>query len=36
MCEAVDNNCNGSRLPYLVVGTGIGAGLGALIGRVAD
>jgi hypothetical protein len=36
MCEAVDNNCSGSRLPYLVVGTGIGAGLGALIGSVAD
>jgi hypothetical protein len=36
ICEAVDNDCNGSRLPYLVLGTGLGAGLGALIGSIAD
>jgi hypothetical protein len=36
MCEAVDNQCYGSRMPYLVVGTGLGAGLGALIGGIAD
>ena len=36
MCEAVDNRCNGSRVPYLVFGTSIGAGLGALIGSAAD
>jgi hypothetical protein len=36
MCEAVDNQCDGSRMPYLVVGTGLGAGLGALIGSIAD
>jgi hypothetical protein len=36
MCEAVDNDCNGSRFPYLAIGTGVGGGLGALIGSVAD
>jgi ABC-type nitrate/sulfonate/bicarbonate transport system permease component len=36
ICEAVDNNCSNSRMPYLVIGTGLGASLGALIGSVAD
>jgi hypothetical protein len=36
ICEAVDNDCSNSRLPYLAIGTGVGAGLGALIGSVAD
>jgi hypothetical protein len=36
MCEAVDNNCDNSRFPYLAIGTGVGGGLGALIGSVAD
>jgi hypothetical protein len=36
MCEAVDNDCSGSRTPYLVFGASIGAGLGALIGSVAE
>jgi len=36
MCEAVDNHCAGSRVPSLVFGTSIGAGLGALIGYAAD
>jgi hypothetical protein len=36
MCEAVDNDCADSRLPYLAIGTGLGGGLGALIGSVAD
>ena len=36
MCEAVDNDCAGSRFPYLAIGTGVGGGLGALIGSVAD
>ena len=38
MCEAVDNDCNGSRFPYLAIGTGtgVGGGLGALMGSVAD
>ncbi len=36
MCEAVDNDCSGSRFPYIAVGTGVGGGLGALIGSLAD
>jgi hypothetical protein len=37
MCEVVvDNDCSGSRFPYLAIGTGVGDGLGALIGSVAD
>jgi hypothetical protein len=36
MCEAVDNDCSNSRFPYVAIGTGIGGGLGALIGSVAD
>lgn len=36
MCEAVDNQCSDSRGPYLVFGTAIGGGLGALIGSLAD
>jgi hypothetical protein len=32
----VDNDCSGSRMPYLVIGTERGAGLGALIGSIAD
>jgi hypothetical protein len=36
ICEAVDNNCDNSRFPYLAIGTGVGAGLGALIGSAVD
>ena len=35
-CEAVDNQCSDSRGPYLVFGTAIGGGLGALVGNLAD
>jgi hypothetical protein len=36
ICEAVDNHCSDSRLPYLLIGAGVGGGLGALIGSVAE
>jgi hypothetical protein len=36
ICEAVDNRCSDSRVPHLVFGTSLGAGLGALIGSIAD
>ena len=36
ICEAVDNRCSDSRVPHLVFGTSLGAGLGALIGSAAD
>jgi hypothetical protein len=36
VCEAVDNRCSDSRLPHLVIGTGLGASLGALLGSTVD
>lgn len=36
MCEAVDNNCYGSRVPALVLTSGFFASLGALIGSTMD
>jgi hypothetical protein len=36
MCEAVDNNCSDSRVSLVVLGTGAGAGLGALLGSLAN
>lgn len=36
ICEAVDNDCADSRLPHLLVGTAVGAGLGALVGSLLD
>ena len=36
ICEAVDNQCSDSRMRYLVFGTALGAGLGALIGSAAE
>jgi hypothetical protein len=36
MCEAVDNQCTGSRMPTVMIGGVIGAGLGGLIGSLAD
>jgi hypothetical protein len=36
ICEAVDNRCSDSRARLLVLGTGTGASLGALIGSLAD
>ena len=36
ICEAVDNRCSDSRVPHLIFGTSIGAGLGALVGSAAD
>ncbi len=36
MCEAVDNNCSGSRAGTMLLGAGLFGGLGALIGAVTD
>jgi hypothetical protein len=36
ICEAVDNRCSDSRARLLLMGTGTGASLGALIGSLAD
>jgi hypothetical protein len=36
ICEAVDNRCSDSRLPHVVFGAAIGAGLGALVGSTMD
>jgi hypothetical protein len=36
ICEAVDNRCSDSRVPHLIFGTSIGAGVGALVGSAAD
>jgi hypothetical protein len=36
ICEAVDNRCSDSRIRLLLMGTGTGASLGALIGSLAD
>jgi hypothetical protein len=36
ICEAEDNRCSDSRVPKLVLGTGLGAALGALIGSTLD
>jgi hypothetical protein len=36
MCEAVDNNCSGSRAGTMILGAGLFGGLGALIGAVSD
>ena len=35
VCEAVDNRCSDSRVRLLVIGTGAGASLGALVGSLA-
>ena len=35
VCEAVDNRCSDSRVRLLVIGTGAGASLGALVGSQA-
>jgi hypothetical protein len=36
ICEAVDNHCSDSRAGLVMMGTATGAGLGALIGALAD
>jgi hypothetical protein len=36
ICEAVDNRCSDSRAGLLMMGTATGAGLGALIGSLAE
>jgi hypothetical protein len=36
ICEAVDHRCSDSRARLLLMGTGTGASLGALIGSLAD
>jgi len=36
ICEAVDNRCSDSRVGLVLMGTATGAGLGALIGGLAD
>jgi hypothetical protein len=36
ICEAVDNRCGDSRAGLLMMGTATGAGLGALIGSLAE
>ena len=35
-CEAVDNQCSDSRLGLVLLGTGVGGGLGALVGSAVD
>ena len=36
ICEAVDNKCSPSRPRYLVTGTALGAGIGALFGALTS
>ena len=36
MCEAVDNECSGSRVQSALVGSAVAGSLGALIGSLAD
>lgn len=36
ICEAVDNRCGDSRVGLVMMGTATGAGLGALIGSLAE
>ncbi len=36
ICEAVDNRCSDSRFRLVLLGTGVGGALGALVGSLAD